>query len=79
LIAAVTDLEKTLRFLRVIRGIYPIWVSSSEDRENETVALALVKEHQLVRTGDRVVFIGSSRDTIIEGSTSSLKIITITN
>lgn len=79
LIAAVTDLEKTLRFLRVIRGIYPILVSSSEDRENETVALALVKEHQLVRTGDRVVFIGSSRDTIIEGSTSSLKIITITD
>lgn len=79
LIAAVTDLEKTLRYLRVVRGMYPILVESSEDRENEGMALGLVKEHGLVKTGDRVVFIGSSRDTIIEGSTSSLKIITITN
>ena len=79
LIAAVTDLEKTLRYLRVVRGMYPILAGSSEDMENESVALGLVKEHRLVKTGDRVVFIGSSRDRIVEGSTSSLKIITITN
>jgi pyruvate kinase len=79
LIAAVTDFEKTFRFLRVVRGVYPILVNCREDRENETIALRLVKEHQLARDGDRVVFIGSSRDTIIEGATSSLKIITLSN
>lgn len=78
-VAALTDFEKTARFLKVVRGIYPILVSSSEDRENEKVAIELVKHHGLVKAGDNVVFIGSSRDTIIEGSTSSLKIISITS
>lgn len=79
IVAALTDIEKTVRFLRVIRGIFPILVNSSEDRENENVAIELVKRDGLVKAGDKVVFIGSSRDIIIEGSTSSLKVITISN
>jgi pyruvate kinase len=76
MVVAVTDNIQTLRYLRVVRGIYPV-LAEQHDPETDTEALALRAslEAGIVEQGDLVVFVGSRKDSFVEGSTTSLRII----
>jgi pyruvate kinase len=77
MIVAITDSLRTLKFLRVIRGVYPILSDGSPSRDNERVAITLCLEHEIAKSGDTVIFVGNNKDSFIEGTTTRFRIITI--
>lgn len=75
IISAVTNSLKTLKFLRIVRGVCPILVSDIKDQDIEKIALQISIKNGLVKTGDTVIFVGNRLDSITEGATSSFRII----
>lgn len=74
MVFAITNSLKTLKFLKIVRGVHPIVVDGPvEDMERTAVELA--KENGLIKPGGVIVFVGSNKDSIVEGGTCSLRII----
>lgn len=75
MILAITNNLKVLRFLRIVRGVFPALIKEEEFAESySTQTLEIAKEKQLVQSGEKVVYVGGGRDSFVEGDTSSLKI-----
>ncbi|OMJ70531.1 hypothetical protein SteCoe_31461 [Stentor coeruleus] len=77
IVVAITDSIKTLKFLRIVRGVYPIFIDSNPGKDNESVAIGLCIEHEILKSRDVVVFVGNKKDSFIEGTTTSFRIITV--
>lgn len=77
MIFAITNSLKTLKFLKIVRGIHPILLTESVENTGETerYAVSMALASNLIQPGQVLIFIGSSKDDIIEGSTSSLRVV----
>ena len=75
MIMALTNNIKTLKFLRIIRGVYPVLINDQvENVEKKAIQLGI--ENQLIMHGQIAIFVGSSKDSFTEGGTCSLRIVT---
>ncbi|CAG9331038.1 unnamed protein product [Blepharisma stoltei] len=78
MVLGITDCLKTLRFLRIVRGVYPVLLSNNlEEGHLVENALHIAKEHHLALEGQTVIYVGGSKDSFIEGDTSLLRFCTI--
>jgi pyruvate kinase len=75
MIAAFTNNLKTLRYLRIVRGVYPILLEDDLYDNVESAVIQISLKNELVQIGDTILFVGSSKDSIAEGTTSSLRIL----
>jgi len=73
MILAITNSTKALKYMRIIRGVYPACLEEAkltESFKEHSMKVALEKE--LVQSGDKVIYVGGGHDSFIEGDTSSL-------
>lgn len=76
-ILALTNSMKTLHMLKIVRGVYPAIVTEYGGLL-VTQATEIIKSTGLAKIGDIVAYVGAFEDEFLEGSTSALRIITIT-
>ncbi|CAG9320328.1 unnamed protein product [Blepharisma stoltei] len=76
MILALTDSMKTLHSLRIVRGVYPVFIKNYQGPLIGQ-AMEIIKQTGLGKVGDVVAYLGSFEDHFEAGATSSLKIITI--
>jgi pyruvate kinase len=72
-ILALTDNLRTLKFLRIVRGIIPAMMEGRA-RDFFTNAVEMAKERRLAQAGDYVVYIGGGSDSFTTGDTCTLRI-----
>ncbi|CAG9332554.1 unnamed protein product [Blepharisma stoltei] len=76
MVLAITDCSKTLRFLRIVRGVYPVLMDQTASHLVES-ALNIAKEHNLAQAGQTVIYVCGGKDSFVEGDTSLLRFCTI--
>lgn len=74
MILAITNSNKVLRYLRIIRGVFPAFMTCEyEEGSFLDAALRIAKDKNLAISGERVIYVGGGKDSFIEGDTSLLR------
>lgn len=75
-ILAITNRQKTVRQMRIIRGVYPAYCDETArlDIALVNVAMEMAKREGLAKSGDVFVYVSGGHDSFQSGDTSSLRI-----
>lgn len=76
-IVALTNSRKTERKMKIIRGVYPFYVTEQTESDLQERIFRIVKSQKLAETGEFIVIAGGLLHNFDAGNTCSLKILTV--
>ena len=76
-IVALTNSRKTEKKMKIIRGVYPFYVTEQQESDLQDRIFRIVKSQKFAETGEFIVIAGGLLHNFDAGNTCSLKILTV--
>ncbi|OMJ66273.1 hypothetical protein SteCoe_36938 [Stentor coeruleus] len=76
-IVALTNSQVTVRQMRIIRGVYPFYVTETQESELVDKIHNIIRKENFAQEGDDIVVVGGLMFNFSAGSTCSLKILKV--
>ena len=76
-IVALTNSKRTERTMKIMRGVYPYFVTESDEQELLDKIFQIVRQESLASIGDDIVLVGGLLQNFAAVNTCTLKILTV--